>query len=430
MDKYRAPDWTGGIPSRLEGYGEAAPEGLLDTALAAAGKAGRRRCAPVWGYYTAGALALAAAALALVVTLWSPGDENPSVTATQVLAEASPVSEESLPAEALSAEETSLAQSFSVGSAKTVRAPGGTAENLPVTGDADRTIPPADNPQAPTAETAAPASQEGDSPADSSAKADSGTWQTVTPAGGQSHPIPQVERSRKNAAVKFKAGVSRTGYLAQAVTASETGVGFPSTAGLRFPGTKAGGALSDAAVIPMMLSRNKVSTTDVEHDRSARIAINLQAAAGDHWGLETGLVYSSLSSRYTTTAASSENLTTRDIGYLGIPLNVLYYGPRWRRLSLYLSAGPMYEFTVRTVEKTVTGISGSEISSSRDASLYKDDKWSLNLGSGAQYNITKAASLFVQPGLAWYPDDRSSLETYYTEHPLSWSLTLGLRVGL
>ena len=60
--------WTDRLPDLMEGYSEAAPEGLWDAVLAGVEKS-RRKVVPFW--WVAGAVAVAAAVV-LAVFLWKP----------------------------------------------------------------------------------------------------------------------------------------------------------------------------------------------------------------------------------------------------------------------------------------------------------------------------------------------------------------------
>ena len=67
--------WTESLPTLLEGFEEAAPEGLWDAVQA--GLSPKRRVAAGW-WYAAGGL-LAAAAVVLAVFLWKPSPQGSAV---------------------------------------------------------------------------------------------------------------------------------------------------------------------------------------------------------------------------------------------------------------------------------------------------------------------------------------------------------------
>ena len=99
----------------------------------------------------------------------------------------------------------------------------------------------------------------------------------------------------------------------------------------------------------------------------------------------------------------------------------------WKRFGMYLSAGPMYEFSTGTNTSTTTSI-GTSRTRNDDHERYKDDKWSLNANAGMQMRVFNRSAIFVQPGFSYHFKDDSSLETFYTEHPAAFNITCGYRL--
>jgi RNA polymerase sigma-70 factor (ECF subfamily) len=52
----------------------------------------------------------------------------------------------------------------------------------------------------------------------------------------------------------------------------------------------------------------------------------------------------------------------------------------------------------------------------------------MGLGLGLQYDLTPNIGFFVEPSLQYYFKRSSDVKTWNTEHPLSFSLPLGLRI--
>lgn len=177
-----------------------------------------------------------------------------------------------------------------------------------------------------------------------------------------------------------------------------------------------------------MLSRNKASTTDASHYQSAKLALTLKVNLDYRWGIETGIVSSTLKSEFNTVAGSTRTVSERTITYLGIPLFVCYNLFEWNRLSMYLNAGPMYEFSTGTDLASRSYVGGSLTETTNDRSTYEDSKWSVNAGAGLQLRVSDHSALFVQPGVSYHFKDDSALETFYTEHPASYNVTFGYRI--
>ena len=111
---------------------------------------------------------------------------------------------------------------------------------------------------------------------------------------------------------------------------------------------------------------------------------------------------------------SSEELSQK-LHYLGIPLRANWNFVDTRLFTLYLSAGG-------AVEKCVYGKLGSDDLSQRP--------WQFSvLGAvGVQYNLSKRVGIYAEPGVSYYFDDASSLQTLRKEHPCSFTLQAGLRL--
>lgn len=46
-----------------------------------------------------------------------------------------------------------------------------------------------------------------------------------------------------------------------------------------------------------------------------------------------------------------------------------------------------------------------------------------------QYNISSMVGIYAEPGLSYYFDNGSNIETIYSEKPLNFNLNIGLRVS-
>jgi hypothetical protein len=219
--------------------------------------------------------------------------------------------------------------------------------------------------------------------------------------------------------------------MGQMVATTTTGVGIPAMPGSRMsfmPMTKSTGSPGSSSAKPSMLSRNKASTTDASHYQSAKLALTLKVNLDYRWGIETGIVSSTLKSEFNTVAGSTRTISERTITYLGIPLFVSYNLFEWNRLSMYLDVGPMYEFSTGTDLASRSYVGGALTETSNDRSTYEDSKWSANAGAGLQLRVSDHSALFVQPGVSYHFKDDSALETFYTEHPASYNVTFGYRI--
>jgi len=443
-------DWTDRLPELLEGYTEAEPEGLWD-AVRAGVEPKKRRVAGLW-WYAGGAIAAAAAAVVAVLLWPAAPSEGISVVPGNLVAETAPVPD--------TEEEVVVLEEMEEVPPQGAEKPVPVKDNsAPVTEDPEKDRPTGDrgmveesetpeyqesvtNKETPeeqitvgkperTEEPAAEKKESAEAPVTvptevpdrkeaEQEKTDLEEEAMDFPAE-EEKPATRIKlRKYRNPSTRVQISLSSTGYLAQAATTTTTGVGLPS-----YAMTKA-----DGATIPglSMLSRNKTSTTDATHTQSARVSLGLRINLTNRWGIETGIVSSTLDSKSTTAVGNSSNFTNGSYRYLGIPLYATYNLLEWKRLGLYLTAGPMYEFTVGTSKESRSYFGETLSESNFDDALIKDDKWSLNAGAGAQLRVFRRGALFIQPGFSYHFADGSSLETFYTEHPASFNLTFGYRL--
>ena len=426
-------DWTDRLPELLEGYTETEPEGLWD-AVQAGIEPKKRRVAAAW-WYSGGAL-LAAAAIVAVVLLWPvrpatdvslvPGDVVADLPET-VVEEAQADGE--VPALAIEGQDRvpSAAIASRGCNGRGPSEMGGVSQRQ---AEEETAVLPAEEDTSPSATDTS--TSEPDAPTISNAQNEPETH--IVP---ETHVVPLERKQpkiRRKPTTRVQAGLTATGYFSQIASNSTTGVGVPANPGSRLsfmPMTKASGTPGvNYSAGPSMLSRNKASTTDASHSQSAKLAVTLKVNLDYRWGIETGIVSSTLKSEFNTMVGSSRTFTDRTITYLGIPLFATYNVFEWHRLSMYLSAGPMYEFTTRTNLESRSYVGGSLTESNFDNTLYKDSKWSINASAGLQLRVSDHSALFVQPGVSYHFKDDSALETFYTEHPASYNVTFGYRVIL
>ena len=398
-------DWTDKLPDLLDGYEEAQPEGLWDAVQAglapgaapdASGAEPRRRHVIAAWWYAGGAL-LAAAAISAVFFLHRQSMVIvPSATTASL--ERQLITPENVPS-----------------SVKTPQIPDKTPSEVPPSVKmpeiTDKTPEPA-----PSSVITPEITDGTPEPAPSSVK---------TPEITDGTPdIPRRVRP-----LKVQIGLSTTGYFGQIAMNTTAGVGFPESPGIRPGALQATKANSTAAAtttgVPKMLSRNKASTTDATHAQSLRTALGLAIDITDRWGVESGIVTSTLTSHFNTAAGDSREFTTRTMIYRGIPLYLRYNALNWQRFRLYLNAGPMYEYSARTSTNKDTYMGSKETGRDVDHTNIHDSIWSLNAGAGMQVRIFKHGALYVLPGVSYHFPSGSSVENFYTEHPLSFSVTFG-----
>lgn len=137
--------------------------------------------------------------------------------------------------------------------------------------------------------------------------------------------------------------------------------------------------------------------------------------------LTTGMVYTYASSDFTSSAAGDDIVETQRLHYIGVPLNLKYKVWSNSAIHTYATAGCQADFNVSAKMQT------SDITTDAD----KDrTQWSVGGAVGVQYNIIPRMGIYAEPGMRYYIDNKSSVETIFKEKKLNFNLQLGVRVEL
>ena len=163
-----------------------------------------------------------------------------------------------------------------------------------------------------------------------------------------------------------------------------------------------------------------------QHQLPFTIQLTLSRQLNKHLSLETGLSYSRLNSTNTTGNPAAYIQEQQRLQYLGIPLRLGWQWYRRAHLSLYSSAGAMMELPIHSTLDVNHVLDGSTTFRNK-VTLDVPFQWSTTLGLGIQYNLTPHLGLYLEPSLQYFFNDGSDLKSYRTEHPLQFTLPLGLR---
>jgi hypothetical protein len=140
-----------------------------------------------------------------------------------------------------------------------------------------------------------------------------------------------------------------------------------------------------------------------------------------HWAIESGLVYTYLSSEYKY--ANGYRLK-QHLHYLGLPVNVVYQFVGSKRFSVYLSGGGMLE---KGVSANYALVAPASQTNSRES--IAGLQWSLNGQLGGSYHLSKRFSLYVEPGVRYFFPDTRQPESVRTEQPFNFTLGIGIRAN-
>ncbi|MDD5915612.1 MAG: hypothetical protein PUC56_06925 [Bacteroidales bacterium] len=168
--------------------------------------------------------------------------------------------------------------------------------------------------------------------------------------------------------------------------------------------------------------------TDAKHYRPVTFSVLAKWQFTETLGLESGLSWTMLSSRFTTSSATSQIADQQTLQYIGIPLNMTFSFLDTRLFTIYATMGGM-------VEKCVDGrVKHSEYVSDKQLLSYVDKvsvtplQWSVSGGAGIQANFSDYVAFFAEPGLSYHFRNESQVGTIYREHPLDFRFSFGFRV--
>ena len=159
--------------------------------------------------------------------------------------------------------------------------------------------------------------------------------------------------------------------------------------------------------------RQAKQVVDIKHHQPISFGLSVRKGLAKGFSLETGLTYTLLSSD--AKLAGEDQQIEQKLHYVGIPLRANWNFFDKKLITLYVSGGGM-------VEKGVYGRLGSE------KETVKPLQFSVSGAVGAQVNATKRLGIYVEPGVAYYFDDGSDIQTIRKENPFNFNIQAGIRL--
>lgn len=163
--------------------------------------------------------------------------------------------------------------------------------------------------------------------------------------------------------------------------------------------------------VPYLRQAQKVA--DIEHHQPLSFGLSVRKSLKKGFSLETGLTYTLLSSD--AKLVDGDHSVEQKLHYLGIPLRANWNFLDKKLFTLYVSGGGM-------IEKCVYGKLGTE------KETVKPFQFSVSGAVGAQFNATKKIGIYVEPGVAYFFDDGSDMQTIRKENPFNFNIQAGIRL--
>ena len=192
--------------------------------------------------------------------------------------------------------------------------------------------------------------------------------------------------------------------------------------------------VADTKDSPMLdmntINRDIETKTEYEHHLPIRIGLSVAYALTDRLSISSGLTYTRLSSDIKDASRESKYIGEQRLHYVGIPVNVSYKVASSRWISLYGTAGVLAEKCVSgTTDEGYVENNTMKYTNTQDISS-KPLQMSVNAGVGIQFDFIDNVGIYAEPGLSYYFDDGSELQTIYKEKPLNFNLNVGVRFKL
>lgn len=182
------------------------------------------------------------------------------------------------------------------------------------------------------------------------------------------------------------------------------------------------------------LSEGQEPKTDVDYKMPIVWGLSFRLDLDAAWAIETGLTYTQLASETRSGTVKNHYGWKDKLHYVGIPVKLHHRFWSNRRLELYASAGGAVEKCVSGQRALTGSVSNPAGDSYEKLSGAKEDldvdplQWSLSAAAGVQWKLNERLGLYAEPGVAYYFNDGSEVETIRKEHPFQFNLQLGVRL--
>ena len=149
--------------------------------------------------------------------------------------------------------------------------------------------------------------------------------------------------------------------------------------------------------------------------------------------IETGLIYTHLSSETTNRSESFTNTEKVQFHYLGVPLNINYTLLSVNKLNLFVTAGTMVEKDINgkiryNDEKDISSVVNGGYANESYAKInQKNPQWSIAGGVGITYPLYHKTHLFGKVGGRYYINANNEYKTYYSDEKLGLDIQVGIK---
>ncbi len=155
------------------------------------------------------------------------------------------------------------------------------------------------------------------------------------------------------------------------------------------------------------------------HVQPLSIGLSVSYALNKCLAITSGVVYTRAETDFIKSSGNDDIVETQKLHYIGIPLNLKYQIWGNERLQTYVTAGGEADFNI----KASIYAGGLKTDATHDRVQF-----SANTALGIQLNALPQVGIYAEPGVKYYFNNNSSVETIFKDKPWAFSMQMGVRV--
>lgn len=166
----------------------------------------------------------------------------------------------------------------------------------------------------------------------------------------------------------------------------------------------------------MLLSNYKETK---HHAQPLSVGLSVGYALNHRLALTSGLVYTRAETDFIKSSGNDDIIETQKLHYIGIPISLKYKIWGNNHVQTYASAGGEADFNVKA---------SLEADGLKTDAPHDHVQFSANAALGIQINALPQVGLFAEPGVKYYFNNNSPVETIFKDKPWAFNLQVGVRV--
>lgn len=157
------------------------------------------------------------------------------------------------------------------------------------------------------------------------------------------------------------------------------------------------------------------------HSQPITFGLSVGYDLTDRLTATTGLVYTHAESDFVKSSGKDNITETQQLHYIGVPIGIKYNIWSNSLVQAYTTAGAEADFNIAATMTT------ADVKTDTD----KDKvQFSVNAAAGLQINIMRQVGVFAEPGIRYYFNNKSNVETIFKDKPWAFSMQIGVRANM